>query len=115
MRGGGGVSVTEQQLHYNTWGNTTLLNLHDAHICVRQVGGLLAVGQREVEGVFEHFLSWVLVEDLTQDQVSLQETVHRWPCAVTKQTLNIMFCFMLPCFVNYNAGNFIFKLVIAKR
>ncbi len=50
------------------------------HICLWEVGGLLAVRQRDVKGVFKLLLSWVLVVDLTLDQISLQETVHWSSC-----------------------------------
>lgn len=57
-----------------------VLTPSDTHMAVGEVGRLLAVGQREVEGVLKRFLSGVLVVNLTLDQVFLQEAVHGHAC-----------------------------------
>lgn len=54
--------------------------MHFTHVSLRQVGWLVAVGQRDVERVFKELLSQVLVVDLTLDQVPLQEAVHWSSC-----------------------------------
>lgn len=43
------------------------------HVCLRQVGGLLAVGQGHLEGVVEELRPQVDVEDMTLQQLLLLE------------------------------------------
>lgn len=62
------------------WERGAALGSDLTHVCLGEVGRLVAVGQRDVEGVFKLLVSWVLVVDLTLDQISLQEAVHRSSC-----------------------------------